>query len=240
MHRLLALAAVALPAAGCYFEGTVAYHPTIDQSVQTSGTPVRIDTADGGGWSAGVNIGFYLDVQVPNRWVRGLGVGFTPGFNGYGIAPSEPVAKAAAKSLGLRGDLVLPTRFGGPILHQRLTFGYHWMGDPSATVPPETEEAFNEEAEGRLWFLGATVGVRINKALFSLSGGVERFRAEITQTDDRVVRVSSTGVGARLLIAPAFIGHAPRDPVSTGAPKPGKGCYYTDDPDTGKPVYRCM
>ncbi|MBL9012716.1 MAG: hypothetical protein JNL83_00980 [Myxococcales bacterium] len=246
MGRLALIAAIA-GVAGCYFEGTVAYHPRISQSVAG-----RDGTATGPGWSAGVNIGIYIDVQIPSHTLRGIAAGVSPdALNGYGIAPSDPVAKAAAKSFAVRADVTIPTTFAAP-LHQAVTIGYHWLSNLSTTIAPDTAEAMTEEASGRMWFLGASMAYRVlvrqnakvDKFIAVLSLGVERMRADIATANQGDVTVASTGIGARLLIAPAMVGSPPKsrsetDPLPSSPPKSNAGCHYVDDPDTGKPSWKC-
>src|SRR4051812_32503868 len=160
MSRILV--AVALSCAGCYFEGAVAYHPQISQRITTPGTAAAI-TDDGGGWSASVNIGFYLDVAIPTRYVRGIGAGWSPSFtNGGGIAPSkDPVVRTAAKSNAFRFDFWLPLKPLLPHFHESLTFDYHFLNDVAATIPPDTMSAMSKSSGGRMWFLGASLVARL-------------------------------------------------------------------------------
>ena len=245
--RLVALAAATLTlglAPSCYFEGTIAYHPRISQAV-TSGGPATVATDDGGGWSAGANIGFYLDVQVPTRRFRGFGVGLSPsGFNGYGIVPSDGVAQVATKSLGLRADVILPTHLLAPYFHQRVTVIYDWLSDLSTTLPPATESTPTTAAHGRMWFLGGSLGYRLH-----VREGARRGHILLMLSAGGAVHVSSTGLGARFLIVPAMLGSPPsRGPYdatsgSSGEPRPSNSCYYSDECDAYghcTSTYKCM
>ncbi|MBK9029892.1 MAG: hypothetical protein IPL61_00885 [Myxococcales bacterium] len=252
MFTRLVVVGVLLGSTGCYFEGTAAYHPRISQAVTDPNTPSTTET--GGGWSAGVNIGFYFEARLRSRTLRGFGIGASPSsFNGYGIAPSAPTVKAATKSNTFRADLVLPTQLLSPYIHERLTFSYAWLRDTSMTIAPDTMAAMSKASDGRMWFLGGSLGYRLpvrngdrlGHFVFVLSAGIERFRADLTTDDDRRLHVSSTGLGVRLMIVPAMIGSARPGPYENlptrgDRPKSNAGCYYTDDPTTGKPVYRCM
>jgi hypothetical protein len=255
-RRALGLVALTLASTSCYFEGSVAYHPRISQSVTSPGDPGVADvvTDDGGGWSAGANIGFYLDARLPSRSLRGFGLGLSPqSFNGYGLAPSDGVARAAARGLVVRGDVTLPIEPLTHHLHERVTVIYDWIGDGSATIAPAEDDTPTESIDGRMWFVGASVGYampvrnggRSGNFLWLLSLGVERFRADIETTDARSVRVSSTGLGARLMVVPALIGsyqRTPDAPTSTSGGNSNAGCYYTDECDTDgncRTVYKC-
>jgi hypothetical protein len=252
MSRHVLLLALAVVASGCYFEGSVAYHPRISQSVSAPADTTMVATGSGGGWSAGINIGFYLDVQLPHPIVTGAAIGLGPTwFNGYGIQPKGYVAKVATKATTLRAELGLPFRPLG-VFHTRAVFIHNWLRSTSTTIAPEMAEAETKSAGGRSWFLGPSIGFRAMMVqgeshgffVVTLSAGVEHIRADLTTKDDRAVHLSSTGVGVRLLISPAFIGHPPKTAAeysNTGGVNVNTGpkCGYKNDPQGGSPTYTC-
>jgi len=240
---------VALLVTGCYFEGTAAYHPRISQKVRPAGgTAADEMTATGGGWSLGINIGIYLDVGIEtSRYTRGFGAGASGYLNGYGIAPSKPLASQAAKALIVRGDVLLPTTLLTRHFIESVTFAYHWLGDISTKIGGEKEPAMGASSSGHMWFAGVGLDWRsktpawngkLKTTVVRLNLGVERYNGRVTNEDDRISWVESTGIGARLMIMPAFIGQARKGPyedmnTSKGPPPSCSGGYYRDQTTNG-------
>lgn len=204
---------------GCYFEGTVAYHPRISAP-----------DAKAGGWSASANIGFYLDVGIPSRVIRGAGAGLAV-FNGYGIKQSGAEESTAGRGIGARGDLVVGPQWLSRHLQHSFVFDYHWLGELSG---PGTTPM----SRGSVLFAGTGLDYRMpveawdgkmKNILWRLNAGVERFRGG---------DVSSTGVGARFMVVPAFVGRyveGPYENINTSGSSTGDSCpggYYRDDCDT--------
>lgn len=222
----------------CYFEGGAAYYPKIRQTVEAPAVPTLTDNSSG--WSLSMTIGFYLDVRIKRA---GLGVGASPSFNGSGVEPFDGIATAAGQGLVLRGDVTVPNRFLPKNFETRLTLIYNGLEEVSTTVAPETEGVDGTSIDASSWFFGPSIGYRwhvrqgVKKGdfLFILNGGVERFAADVADDNQRIVRISALGVGARFMIVPAFTGTPPPSPyASYKSPDTyqGKaGCYYATDCD---------
>lgn len=234
----------------CYFEGGAAYYPKIRQTVETPEVPTLTDNSSG--WSLSMTIGFYLDVRIKRA---GFGLGGSPGFNGGGVEPFDGIASADGKGLVLRGDVTVPTRFLPRKLESRFTAIYHGLEDVSATVLPETESRTSERVDASSWFFGTGLayrlpvrnGIKKGNFLFILNAGIERYAAEVEDIDHRIVRMSGTGLGARLMVVPAMIGTPTPSPYesykSPDTYKGKAGCYYATDCDVDGNCtvqYKCM
>ena len=248
-----ALVVAVIASTGCYFEGSVGYHPSINQRVTPSASGTgQVVTGDSAGWSAAVNIGFYLDVKYG-------GIGLSPSsFNGYGLAPSkDAVVRTGARGTALRADVVLPFNNLSSYLQESVALTYTFLSDTSATLPPDTESASAKSSDGKLWSLGYGLGyalpvhngTRKGHFVFRLSAGIERFAGHVATTDGRAVSVASTGFGARFMIVPAFIGTYHKGPYEdfntsgSGPEKSNAGCYYSNDCDSRgncTQQYKCM
>ena len=241
--------------AGCYFEGGIAYHPSLSQKVVTPRDPAVPGSTDtvveggGAGWSLGIKIGFYYDIPAK---VTNIGLGVSPGsFNADGIAPFDEVVRMSGQGTVFRGDVIIPSGFISPKLQKRVTVSYSWLYDGGGRVAPESKNADAKRTDIRVLFAGVSVGGRPawlarSLALFSL--GVERFTGAVDNKDGRELSVTSTGVGARLMIVPRFIGTY-QPGWYGGLPGEGSpggssnaGCHYIDVPDGAggtKPKWHC-